>query len=303
VAAPSKLDVVRGELDSRIDREERRLTRRIRAVEGDLGNGREAEAEAERARLFVAEAARARRGVKVLRVTDWSSGEPVDRELPMDPAKQPREQVEAIFARARRLKRGAVVARARIEEARAKLARLAALREAVSHAKTLEDVAAAAARSHREDPALLGGLPRAPRQTRDNPPGRRPYRTFFSRSGARILVGRGAADNDELTLHVARPRDLWLHAKDKPGAHVVVPVQKGQPVSPEVLVDAGHLAAHFSDARGETLVDIAYADRRYVRKPRGSPPGLVTVDQERVIVLRVDEARLRLLLAREEEPR
>jgi predicted ribosome quality control (RQC) complex YloA/Tae2 family protein len=115
------------------------------------------------------------------------------------------------------------------------------------------------------------------------------------------LVGRGAAHNDELTLHVARPHDLWLHAKNRVGAHVIVPLDKGHTCPGDLLVDAAHLAAHFSDARNETTVEIQHTPRRHVRKPKGSPPGLVVVDREKVFVLRVDPGRLRELLEREAE--
>ncbi len=110
-------------------------------------------------------------------------------------------------------------------------------------------------------------------------------------------MGRGAADNDRLTLQVARPQDVWLHARGVPGAHVVVPLVKGASVTPEVLVDAATLAAHHSDARGESVVDVQWTERRYVRKPRKSAAGAVTVDRERVMSLRVEPARLRRLLA------
>ena len=78
-----------------------------------------------------------------------------------------------------------------------------------------------------------------------------PYRTYLSASGARILVGRAAEKNDALTFHVARPHDLWLHAKNRTGSHVIVPLEKNGSCPGDVLVDAAHLAAHFSEARGE----------------------------------------------------
>jgi predicted ribosome quality control (RQC) complex YloA/Tae2 family protein len=117
-----------------------------------------------------------------------------------------------------------------------------------------------------------------------------------------VLVGRGAKDNDDLTLHVARPYHLWLHAKGTTGAHVVVTLKKGESCPAELLVDAAHLAAHFSDARGEKVVEVTYVQKRYVRKPRGAAPGSVQVDREKVIVLRVEAERLARLLA-EPEPR
>jgi predicted ribosome quality control (RQC) complex YloA/Tae2 family protein len=74
---------------------------------------------------------------------------------------------------------------------------------------------------------------------------------------------------------------------------------KGASLTAEVLVEAAHLAAHFSDASEEAIVEVTYTPRRFVRKPRGAAPGAVVVDREKVITLRRDEALLRRLLASE----
>ena len=113
-------------------------------------------------------------------------------------------------------------------------------------------------------------------------------------------MGRGAAHNDALTFQTARPHDLWLHAKGRTGAHVVVPLAKNHTCPGDVLVEAAHLAAHFSDARDEAVVDVQYASRRHLRKPRGSAPGLVVVDREKVLAVRMEPSLLRALLEREE---
>jgi predicted ribosome quality control (RQC) complex YloA/Tae2 family protein len=112
-------------------------------------------------------------------------------------------------------------------------------------------------------------------------------------------VGRKAADSDVLTLRVAKPHHLWLHAKGRSGAHVVIPLEKGKSCPPALLVEAAHLAAHFSKARNELVVEISYTPRRYVRKPRGSAPGLVVVDREKVLALRQSRETLQKLLERE----
>ena len=130
---------------------------------------------------------------------------------------------------------------------------------------------------------------------------RQPYRAFVTEDGAMALVGRGAADNDRLTLRIARPHDLWLHARGVAGAHVVVPLTKGKSCSPETLVDAATLAAHFSELRGEPVVDVLYTPRRFVRKRKGSPAGSVTLEREKVIGLRVEPARLGRLLKSEKK--
>ena len=81
------------------------------------------------------------------------------------------------------------------------------------------------------------------------------------------------------------------------GAHVIVPRERNEDTPADLLVEAAHLAAHFSDARAESVVEIQYTPRRYLRKPRGSAPGFVVVDREKVLVLRVDAALLERLLA------
>ncbi len=99
---------------------------------------------------------------------------------------------------------------------------------------------------------------------------------------------------------MARPHDLWLHPKSRPGAHVVVPLARGASCPADLLVEAAHLAAHFSESKQETAVEIQYTPRRYLRKPRGSAPGLVVVDREKVMLLRREDALLRRLLEREQ---
>jgi hypothetical protein len=297
------LERTREALVAALDRAQKKVVRRIAAIGKDLERVAEADALSLQAQWLVAEAARAPRGARSLRVTDWSSGEARVIELPLDPARSAREQVEALFKRARRIKRGVAIARERQEQAEARrelLSRLAAEAIAAEAQEKLEVLArraragAAGDFSLATDAVARSSAPARPAQVR-----RKAYRTFVGSLGATILVGRGGADNDELTLHLARPHDLWLHARGVPGAHVVVPLDKGHPCPPEVLVDAAHLAAHFSDARGELSVEIEHTPKRFLRKPRGSAPGLVVVAREKVLTLRVDPARLAALLATE----
>ena len=111
--------------------------------------------------------------------------------------------------------------------------------------------------------------PQAPRRGQKAAP-RVPYRTFTSQSGARILVGRSARDNDEL-LRAARGNDLWLHVRAVQGSHVIVP-DPGEAPDPRTLRDAALLAAHFSSARGVAGAEVAWTRRKYVKKPKGAAP-------------------------------
>lgn len=97
--------------------------------------------------------------------------------------------------------------------------------------------------------------------------------------GFEVLVGKGAGENDDLTLRVAKPQDLWLHAADYAGSHVVVRNPEHLPELPRHVVErAAELAAWHSkarNARGKVEVHVCRAGE--VRKPRGFPPGKVEI--------------------------
>ncbi len=107
--------------------------------------------------------------------------------------------------------------------------------------------------------------------------------------GAEILVGRSAAGNDWVTFHVARPEDLWLHARGVPGAHVILRPDNGRPTENQILA-AAQVAAGHSAARDGGTVEVDYVLRKYVRKIRGGPPGRVTFRNERTIAVAPDNA-------------
>ncbi len=103
----------------------------------------------------------------------------------------------------------------------------------------------------------------------------RPYRTFVI-EGFEVLVGRGEAENDELTFEVAEPYDLWLHvAGGTPGSHVVVRNPDRLEVPPAVVEAAAAAAAWYSKARGAPRVEVHLCRVADVSKPRGAPIGLV----------------------------
>jgi predicted ribosome quality control (RQC) complex YloA/Tae2 family protein len=109
----------------------------------------------------------------------------------------------------------------------------------------------------------------------------RPYRTFVV-EGFEVLVGRGDAENDELTFRVAEPRDLWLHvAGGVAGSHVVIRNPQGGEVPRNVIERAAGLAGWYSKARSSSRVDVHYCHARDVKKPRGAPFGLVELSRHK----------------------
>ena len=111
-------------------------------------------------------------------------------------------------------------------------------------------------------------------------------RRFELRGGWTVLVGRSNRENDLLTHRIARPRDLWLHARGVTGSHVILRREdhKDAP-SKQTIEQAAAIAAYFSKARTSALVPVIYVEKRYVRKPRKAPPGLAVCIREEVLMV------------------
>jgi predicted ribosome quality control (RQC) complex YloA/Tae2 family protein len=113
-------------------------------------------------------------------------------------------------------------------------------------------------------------------------PGTRRYR---SSDGYEVLVGRTARDNDNLTFRLARPHDLWLHAGDYPGSHVIVRNASRREIPQRTVIEAAQLAAKFSQASNDSKVIIHYTQRKFLSKPKGSAPGLVRMSSFKTVAV------------------
>ncbi len=107
----------------------------------------------------------------------------------------------------------------------------------------------------------------------------------FEHKGFKIWVGKNAESNDQLTLKHAYKEDLWLHAKDVPGSHVIIKHQSGKPFPRDVIERAAQLAAYNSKRKTETLCPVAFTPKKYVRKRKGDPAGAVVVEREDVMMV------------------
>jgi predicted ribosome quality control (RQC) complex YloA/Tae2 family protein len=110
-------------------------------------------------------------------------------------------------------------------------------------------------------------------------------RNYLSSDGFEILVGKGSKDNDYLTFKIAKSQDLWLHAADYPGSHVVVKNPNRKEIPPKTLVEAAQFAAFFSQARTEAKVAVHYTQKKFVFKPKGAIAGLVNLSSFKTILV------------------
>ncbi len=175
--------------------------------------------------------------------------------IELDPSLEPGENLNRLYDRVKKIKRTAIHAKRRLKQTREELAE---------------------------------GPPKAPEVKK---PGKReqpaqPFHRFSTSDGWTILVGRNRLENDRLVKE-SRPWDLWFHARDGAGAHVVL-VKPGRDSKPTQLSlnEAAGVAAYHSKLSGETKAEVMYTEISRVRKPKGAGPGRVVVADDRTLIVR-----------------
>lgn len=125
-------------------------------------------------------------------------------------------------------------------------------------------------------------------------------RAYLSTNGRVILVGKNNQQNDWLTLRKAKPTDLWLHVKNIPGSHVLIPLNEGEEFPDDTtLEEAAALAIYYSQTRGSSQVPVDYTHVKQIKKPNAAKPGMVIYEQNWTLFLTPKAGILDKLLATE----
>jgi predicted ribosome quality control (RQC) complex YloA/Tae2 family protein len=197
--------------------------------------------------------------------------------IPLEPALSPIQNAQRYFEKAKR-------AKAAGEESSRRLGELA------RRIERLEKLLAEAERSLPADRAgkffneHAAQLEEVGLGSRSREKERLPFRVFTVEGGFEVWAGKNSANNDLLTLRYARPDDLWFHARGGSGSHVVLKAHsgKGDP-GKRACEQAAGIAAYYSKMKTAGTVAVAMTEKRFVRKPRGAPPGTVVIEREKVI--------------------
>jgi len=235
----------------------------------NLGDEHRRKAEALAANLYQQD-----RGAAEIELNDLTTGLPLT--ISLDPARTPAQNMEAWFRRARKADKGLEIIRDRRREAAATAERLSAAAQDLQTAAASGTVLAqlAALQSWRTEYSELFPNPRQRPGTRVTTEPARPFRRYLIDDTWEVWVGRSSKENDSLTHRAAHHRDLWFHAQGVPGSHVILRTA-GHPerISQQTIEKVAALAALHSKARHAQIVPVIYTEKRYVRKPRKSPPG------------------------------
>lgn len=203
--------------------------------------------------------------------------------ISLDKALTPNQNAQRYFKRYQKLKEAVKHLTSLIEETRTTILYLESVETSLAQA-SLTEIA-----EIREELIQTGFIRR--RQREKIHKRQKPEKYLATDGQTIILVGRNNLQNDELTFKMAKKDELWFHAKDIPGSHVVI-TGNLQP-SDEVKTDAAELAAYFSKARLSNLVQVDMIETRKLNKPTGGKPGFVTYTGQKTLRVTPDEEKIK----------
>jgi predicted ribosome quality control (RQC) complex YloA/Tae2 family protein len=260
---------VRGELADLRSREARKLS----ALQEEWGRAQSVEMIRTRGEMLLAYMHSIQPGQRSLAIPG------ADFEIELDPNLTPVEQSQAIFREYRKARSAIDQLPGRIAESEVRIAYFDDLDNALDMASTYDEIRAVLAE------ITSAGRPAPPEQPRRKGRGKEPKAPqplrLQTKRGAQILLGRTAGQNDTATFRLAAPDDLWFHARNAPGSHVIL--RDAPDLTSDDIEEAARLAAGYSKLREDPKVDVVYTERRYVRRIPNGPPGQATYRNERVI--------------------
>ena len=202
--------------------------------------------------------------------------------ISLDKALTPNQNAQKYFKRYQKLKEAVKYLTDLIEETKATILYLESVETVLSQAG-LDEIA-----EIREELIQTGFIRR--RQREKIQKRKKPEKYLASDGKTIILVGRNNLQNEELTFKIARKEELWFHAKDIPGSHVVISGNLNP--SDEVKTDAAELAAYFSKGRLSNLVQVDMIEVKKLNKPTGGKPGFVTYTGQKTLRVTPDSEKI-----------
>ena len=202
--------------------------------------------------------------------------------IALDKSLTPNQNAQRYFKKYQKLKEAVKHLTGLIEETKHTITYLESVETSLSHASIsdIEDI--------REELVETGFVKR---RTRDKRHKRKKPEQYLASDGKTIImVGRNNLQNDELTFKMAKKGELWFHAKDIPGSHVLI--KDNLNPSDEVKTDAAELAAYYSKARLSNLIQVDMIEAKKLNKPTGAKPGFVTYTGQKTLRVTPTEEKI-----------
>ncbi|MEC3886154.1 NFACT RNA binding domain-containing protein [Halobacillus sp. HZG1] len=277
-----------GDLHRFLKNERDKNKRKIKKHETTLKKSESAEEYQKLGELLTAHMHMVKTGDESVTVVDYYDPDQSEMTIELNPNKSPSENAQSYFQTYAKLKKSKEVVQIEIQKAEDEILYFDRLIQQVETARE-EDI-----EEIREELREQGYLKKKPatKGNRKNKPQKPKPESFESTDGTLIYVGRNNKQNEYLTNRMANKMDIWLHAKDIPGSHVVI---RDEDPSEDTLFEAAQLAANFSKSSRSSSVPVDYTRIRHVKKPSGAKPGFVTYDQQQTLFVTPDSTFIKRL--------
>lgn len=259
-----------------LDKKYRDLQLLLQKLEEDYLSSKNAEDYKIKGDLIISHLKDLRKGMEKAELPNLYDPEGELIEVELDPKHTPQENAQLYYRLYGKVRRSRVHIKRRMVDLNKKLQIIKALRNSLEKSDDLLEL--------KKTEKKLQAMRLIPFPVTDRPeeePGSK-FLKFYTSDGWEVMLGRGGAQNDELTHRVAKPDDIWLHAQGVPGSHVIIKRGGRRDVpSQRALSEAASVAAFFSRARTSKVVPVIYTLKKYVRRPRGAKLGIVVVHREK----------------------
>jgi predicted ribosome quality control (RQC) complex YloA/Tae2 family protein len=222
-------------------------------------------------------------GMKEMTVPDFETGQPVA--ISLQPDKNAVQNAQSLYKQHQKLKRARAAVEPLLLEVQTEIDYLEQVEAAISQIETYQTAEDLQALEEIRD-ELIGQkyLEELEYRTRNsNEASSTNFHRYRSPSGFEVLIGRNNRQNDYLTFRVAGDYDLWFHAQEIAGSHVLLRLEPGAVPEEADLQFTANLAAYFSRARQSDQVPVVYTQPKYVYKPKGAKPGIAIYKQETIL--------------------
>ncbi|MCG9130022.1 NFACT family protein [Candidatus Poribacteria bacterium] len=261
-----------------IKKQESLLKRKEKGLTQDLARAENADAYRIQGELILANINKITRGQKSTELQNYYSPDLETLKITLNPELTPSDNAQTYFKKYTKAKRGYSEIQQRLADLEAEYEVLKSNQSKVDSAETLEDLEQILTEF------IQIGYIKTQKHGKQQETGEGPFRRYTSSNGFQIYVGRNSQSNDLLLRQIAKPRDMWLHAKQIHGSHVIIRNPENRPDIPmPTLLQAAQLAAFYSKAHHSSYVPVDYTWSRYVVKRKGNVAGFVHYTQEKTL--------------------
>ncbi|WP_159721682.1 fibronectin-binding protein EfbA [Enterococcus sp. CSURQ0835] len=266
-------------VENEIKRNQTKLEKRQQTLK-DSENAEEYRRRGELLTTFMAQVPRGAESVELENY--YEENQPL--KITLNPALSPSQNAQKYFHKYQKLKNAVKLIYTQIKSAKEEIAYLQSILAQLELAGPMDIEVI------REELIASGYLKKKRSKKRNSKPSK--PEEFTASDGTLILVGKNNLQNDQLTLKTAKKTDIWLHAKNIPGSHVII---KDTDPSETTLLEAAELAAYFSKYRQSAQVPVDYVAVKNVHKPNGAKPGFVIYENQKTLFVTPEEKTIQQL--------